>query len=72
MFYKNKSWKRKYETVSMELRSFKVIPMDIDNEDLSREFFLKPNPNGAIGQQFVIEYQTAIDDLMKTSRYRAT
>lgn len=43
--------------------------MDVDNEDLSQEFFLKPNPHGAIGQQFVIEYQTAIDDLMKTSRY---
>lgn len=52
----------------MELRSFKVNSMDLDSQDLSKEFFLKPNSNGAIGQQFVIEYQTAIDDLMKTSR----
>lgn len=52
----------------MELRSFKVKSIHMDHQDLSQEFFLKPNPKGAIGQQFIIEYQTAIDELMKTSR----
>lgn len=54
----------------MELRSFKVRSIQVDHhQDIAKEFFLKPNPNGAIGQQYIIEYQTAIDELMKTSRY---
>lgn len=52
----------------MELRSFKVKSVALDNQDLSTDFFLKPNSNGAIGHQFIIEYQSAIDELMKTSR----
>lgn len=52
----------------MELRSFKVNSIMLDKQDMSQDFFMKPNPKGAIGQQFVIEYQTAINDLMKTSR----
>jgi hypothetical protein len=39
-----------------------------ENQDLQKEYFLKPVTNGAIGHQFIIEYQTAIDELMKTSR----
>lgn len=53
----------------MELRSFKVKSVHLDHQDLSKEYFLKPTPNGAIGHQFIIEYQTAIDELMKSSRY---
>ncbi|KAI7905497.1 uncharacterized protein BX663DRAFT_499944 [Cokeromyces recurvatus] len=63
-----KSWKRKYESASTELRSFKVQSINLDQQDLSKEFFLRPISKGAIGHQFVIEYQAAIDDLMKTSR----
>lgn len=39
-----------------------------ENQDLQRDYFLKPVANGAIGHQYIIEYQTAIDELMKTSR----
>lgn len=53
----------------MELRSFKVKSVHMDHQDLSNDYFLKPNPDGAIGHQYIIEYQTAIDELMKTSRY---
>ncbi|KAI9483555.1 MAG: hypothetical protein EXX96DRAFT_558627 [Benjaminiella poitrasii] len=63
-----KSWKRKYESASIELRSFKVQSVNLDQRDLSKEFFLRPDPKGAIGHQYVIEYQSAIDELMKTSR----
>jgi hypothetical protein len=36
--------------------------------DTTSELFLKPTPSGVIGQNYIIDYQTAIDDLMKTSR----
>lgn len=52
----------------MELRSFKVKSVHMDHQDLSKEFFLKPTSQGAIGHQYIIEYQTAIDELMRTSR----
>lgn len=65
----SKAWKTKYDSISMELRSFKVRSVQMDHQDLSKDYFLKPNPDGAIGHQYVIEYQTAIDELMKTSRY---
>lgn len=63
-----KVWKTKYESINMELRSFKVKSVHLDHQDLSKEYFLKPTANGAIGHQFIIEYQTAIDELMKSSR----
>ncbi|ORE10337.1 hypothetical protein BCV72DRAFT_221648 [Rhizopus microsporus var. microsporus] len=63
-----KSWKTKYEGISMELRNYKVRSMQFDHNDISKEFFLKPTSNGAIGHQYIIEYQTAIDELMRTSR----
>ncbi|KAI7893447.1 uncharacterized protein EV154DRAFT_479451 [Mucor mucedo] len=64
----SKSWKTKYDSISMELRSFKVKSVHMDHQDLSKDYFLKPNEDGAIGHQYIIEYQTAIDELMKTSR----
>ncbi|KAI8094222.1 hypothetical protein BDF21DRAFT_331557 [Thamnidium elegans] len=64
----SKNWKTKYDNINVELRSFKVRSIHIDHQDISKEFFLKPIPNGAIGHQYIIEYQTAIDELMKTSR----
>ncbi|KAI8636468.1 hypothetical protein BD408DRAFT_426099 [Parasitella parasitica] len=63
-----RSWRRKYETISMELRSFKTRSIAIEGQDLSTNFLLKPTPNGAIDHQFIIDYQSAIDELMKTSR----
>jgi hypothetical protein len=36
--------------------------------DPSKELFLKPTPKGAIGHPYIIEYQTAIDELMQVSR----
>ncbi|KAL9544193.1 hypothetical protein MBANPS3_007742 [Mucor bainieri] len=63
-----KSWRRKYETVSMELRSFKVKSVALDNQDISTDFLIKPSAKGAIGHQFIIDYQSAIEELLKTSR----
>ncbi|CAO3664699.1 unnamed protein product [Rhizopus stolonifer] len=62
----SKSWKTKYESIHAELRNYKVKSMQFDPNDLSR--LLKPTTTGAIGHQFIIEYQTAIDELMRTSR----
>ncbi|KAG0749092.1 hypothetical protein G6F57_005882 [Rhizopus arrhizus] len=60
-----KSWKTKYESINMELRNYKVKSMQFDP---SKELFLKPTPKGAIGHPYIIEYQTAIDELMQVSR----
>jgi hypothetical protein len=49
----------------MELRNYKVKSMQFDP---SKELFLKPTPKGAIGHPYIIEYQTAIDELMQVSR----
>ncbi|KAI8365051.1 hypothetical protein EDC96DRAFT_510303 [Choanephora cucurbitarum] len=63
-----KAWKRKYETVSMELRSFKVKSISLENANVPNELLLKPSLKGAIAHQYIIDFQTAIDELMKTSR----
>ncbi|CAO3698240.1 unnamed protein product [Rhizopus stolonifer] len=61
-----KTWKTKYESISMELRNYKAKSIQFDPNDVSR--LLKPTPNGAIGHPYIIEYQRAIDDLMIASR----
>ncbi|KAI8986946.1 hypothetical protein BDB01DRAFT_784030 [Pilobolus umbonatus] len=63
----NKTLKSKCDNMSIELRSFKARSLYIDKLDLQPEF-LKPNKQGAINQQHVIEYQTAVDELIRTSR----
>jgi hypothetical protein len=65
-----KSWKSKYESAHFELRSFKAksVQYEAPLHDTTSELFLKPTPSGVIGQNYIIDYQTAIDDLMKTSR----
>ncbi|KAI8876796.1 hypothetical protein K501DRAFT_288716 [Backusella circina FSU 941] len=65
-----KSWKTKYESAHFELRSFKAKSVQYEPplHDTTNELFLKPTPTGVIGQNYIIDYQTAIDDLMKTSR----
>ncbi|KAI8370242.1 hypothetical protein BD560DRAFT_396821 [Blakeslea trispora] len=63
-----KAWKRKYETISMELRSFKVKSISLENANVPSELLLKPSSKGAIAHQYIIDFQTAIDELMRTSR----
>ncbi|KAI9247869.1 hypothetical protein BY458DRAFT_526835 [Sporodiniella umbellata] len=62
----SKRWKTKYESINMELRNYKVKSIQFDISDVSK--LIKPTPKGAVGHSCIIEYQTAIDELMKASR----
>ncbi|KAI8977322.1 hypothetical protein BDF20DRAFT_559339 [Mycotypha africana] len=72
-----KSWKRKYDTISMELRSFKgatstTLAENASNHyhaDVTEELFIQPISKGAIPHQHITDYQSAINDLIHTSHY---